>query len=115
MGEIFRQTKREIRQLPFMLGKLVGGVLVIVGVTALVLIGSRRSNLLLWDLAPYFFAALIGIMLFLFCSRALARCLKENSAHTVSTRDSLRMNIVAWSLLLLLVVVFLLGVFLGMR
>jgi len=36
------QTKSEIKQLPFMLGKLLGGVMVVVGVTGLVLILDRE-------------------------------------------------------------------------
>ncbi len=112
---MYRQTKRELRQLPFTLGKLVGGAMVVVGVTSLVLIWTRKSDLLLREVAPYFLSALTGIMLFLLCSRVLARRMQENTAHSTSSRDSLRMNIVAWSLLLLLVAVFLLVVFFGMR
>ena len=108
MSDVLNQAKSEIKQLPFMLGKLLGGIMLVVGVAGLVLIWTGKSGPLLSSLVPYFFSALLGVLLFQLCSRTMARRMKESSLQTVSTRDVLRVNIVAWSLLLLLVVVFLL-------
>jgi len=102
------QTKSEIKQLPFMLGKLLGGVMVVVGVTGLVLIWTGKSGPLLSSLVPYFISALLGILLFLLSSRAMSRRKKESSPQTMPARKPLRENVVAWSLLLLLVIAFLL-------
>lgn len=103
-----KQAKSEIKQLPFMLGKLVGGILVVIGVAGLVLIWTGNSGPLLSSLVPYLFSALLGILLFQLCSRTMARRLEESPRQAVPTREMLRVNIVAWSLLLLLVIVFLL-------
>lgn len=108
MSDVLNQAKSEIKQLPFMLGKLVGGIMLVVGVAGLVLIWTGKSGPLLSSLVPYFFSAVLGILLFQFCSRTVARRMKESPLQTVPARDMLRVNIVAWSLLLLLVIVFLL-------
>ena len=107
MNDLLNQTRSEVRQLPFMLGKVLGGILAVVGVAGLVLIWTGKSGPLLTSLAPYFISALLGILLFLFSSWAMARYVKS-SLQTVPARNVLRMSIVAWSLLLLLVTVFLL-------
>lgn len=90
-----------------MLGKVLGGILVVVGVAGLILIWTGKSGPLLASLEPYFLSALLGILLFLASSRAMARNMKD-SLQTVPTRNALRVSSVAWSLLLLLVIVFLL-------
>ncbi|MDD2335491.1 MAG: hypothetical protein PHD01_02825 [Geobacteraceae bacterium] len=107
MSDLLNQTKSEIRHLPLMLCKLVGGILVVVGAAGLVLIWTGRSGPLLSSQGPYFFSALLGIVLFLRSSRAMARS-KKSSLQNVSPRNEQRVSIVAWSLLLLLVMVFLL-------
>jgi len=108
MSDVLNQTKSEIKQLPFMLGKLVGGIMVVVGVAGLVLIWTGKSGPLLSSLVPYFFSTLLGFLLFQLCSRTLARRVKKSPLQTVPARDVLQVNIVAWSLLLLLVLIFLL-------
>jgi hypothetical protein len=108
MSDVLNQAKSEIKQLPFMLGKLVGGIMVVVGVAGLVLIWTGKSGPLLSSLVPYFFSALLGFLLFQLCSRTLARRVKKSPLQTVPARDVLQVNIVAWSLLLLLVIIFLL-------
>jgi hypothetical protein len=111
MSEVLNQAKSEIKQLPFMLGKLLGGILLVVGVAGLVLIWTGKSGPLLSSLAPYFYSALLGFLLFYLCSRTMARRMKESSLQTVPARDVPRVSIVAWSLLLLLVIVFLLATY----
>ena len=108
MSDILNQAKSEIKQLPLMLGKLLGGILLVVGFAGLVLLWTGKSGPLLSSQVPYFFSALLGFLLFYLCSRTMARRMKESSLKTVPARDVLRVNIVTWSLLLLLVIVFLL-------
>ena len=108
MNDLLNQTRSEVRQLPFMLGKVFGGILAVVGVAGLVLIWTGKSGPLLTSLAPYFISVLLGFLLFLLCSRAMARGKTENSLQAMPVRNQLRVNIIAWSLLLLLVMVFLL-------
>jgi hypothetical protein len=107
MSDLLNQAKSEIRQLPYMLGKLVGGILAVVGVTGLVLIWTGKSGPLLSSQLPYFFSAFLGLALFLFSSMVMARSMKS-SLQTVTARNEQRVSIIAWSLLLLLLMVFLL-------
>lgn len=110
MSDLLNQAKSEFRHLPLMLCKLVGGILVVVGAAGLVLIWTGKSGPLLSSQGPFFFSALLGIVLFLLSSRAMARSVKI-SLQTVSPRNDQRVSIIAWSLLLLLVMVFLLITF----
>jgi len=107
MSDILNRTKSEIKLLPWMLGKLAGGILAVVGVAGLILIWTGKSGSLLSSLVPYVFSAVLGFLLFMLCSRALARS-KTGRSHPVrAVPKQLRTNIITWSLLLLLVLVFL--------
>lgn len=105
---MFKQAKSEIKQLPWILGKLVGGIMAVVGFAGLVLIWTGRSGPLLSSLLPYVCSALLGFMLFLISAGAMARSKKNCSVVTEPVLTWGRQSLVAWSLLLLLVLVFLL-------
>lgn len=107
MSDILNRTKSEIKQLPRMLGKLAGGILAVIGVTGLVLILTGKSGSLLSSLVPYVVAAVLGFLLFILCSRAMARGKTESSLPVMPVANQVRANIIAWSLLLLFVLVFL--------
>jgi|WetSurMetagenome_2_1015567.scaffolds.fasta_scaffold977157_1 hypothetical protein len=108
MSDMFKQAKSEITQLPWMLGKLFGGIMAVVGVAGLVLIWTGKTGPLLSSLLPYFCSALLGFFLFLFCARAMARSEKECSVETEPALKQRRQSLVVWSLLFLFVLVFLL-------
>ncbi|RQW83120.1 MAG: hypothetical protein EHM79_16985 [Geobacter sp.] len=107
MSDILNRTKSEIKQLPWMLGKLAGGILAVVGVAGLVLIWTGKSGSLLSSLVPYVFSAVLGFLLFLLCSRAMARSKIGSPFPALPVRNQLRANSIAWSLLLLFALVFL--------
>jgi hypothetical protein len=107
MSDILNRTKSEIKQLPWMLGKLVGGSLAVFGVAGLVLIWTGKTGSLLSSQVPYFFSAVLGFLLFLLCFRAMSRSRTESFLPVMPVRNQVRANIIAWSLLLLFVLVFL--------
>lgn len=108
MSDILNRTKSEIKQLPWMLGKLAGGILAVVGVAGLVLIWTGKSGSLLSSLVPYVISAVLGFLLFLLCSRPITRGKTGSSLPVTPVGNQVRANIIAWSLLLLLALVFLL-------
>jgi hypothetical protein len=115
MSDISQQIKSEFKQLPWMLGKLLGGILAVVGVAGLVLIWTGKSGFLLSSPLPYFSAELLGLLLFLCCSKAMAQGKKGSSPQGMPARTQLRMCIVVWSLLLLFAMAFLLVTYFATR
>jgi len=107
MSDIWNRTKSEIKQLPWILGKLAGGILAVIGVAGMVLIWTGKSGPLLSSLAPYVFSTVLGFLLFLFGSRAMARSKAGSSLPVMPVAKQVWANIFAWSLLLLFVLVFL--------
>jgi len=107
MSDILNRTKSEIKQLSWMLGKLVGGILAVVGVAGMVFIWTGKTGSLLSSLVPYVFSAVLGFLLFLLCSRAMTRSKMGHSPPVMPVHNQVRANIIAWSLLLLFVLVFL--------
>ena len=103
MGEITRQTKEELQHLPFMLGKLLGGIVAVIGFTGWVLHMTRHAG----GALPWFLVGAAGITLFLLAARSRARRGACRAAATSSPAGNRRTNLLAWGFLLLLAVIFL--------
>lgn len=114
MGEIARQTRSELRQLPLMLGKLLGGLAAVVGCTMAVLTATRTSASTLAVFLPPLLIAAVGVVVFVLSGRAMARR-PAASAGESKPADRLRMNLLAWVLFLALAGIFLAVVWLLTR
>ncbi|CAG0975651.1 hypothetical protein GPROT1_01907 [Gammaproteobacteria bacterium] len=110
MGEIVRQAKTELRQLPQMLGKLLGGIGAVIGFTAAVVIITRRPGALVGDVMLSLLVGFGGVAIFLLSARALTRHLAAHETETPSPADSARSSLLSWGLLLLIAGIFLAGV-----
>lgn len=107
MGEITRQARGELRQLPLMLGKLAGGIAACIGFTAAVVIVTRRPGALLGDILLSLLAGFGGVAVFMLSARALVRYLAAHEAETPPAAAGGRTSLLAWGLLLLFAVAFL--------
>lgn len=107
IGKIASQVKSELKQLPFMLGKLLGGIMAVVGFTAAVVIITKKAGQSLADILPFALLGGSGIIIFVLSSRLLAKRLSENPAETLIFDDRTRMSMLPWIILLLIVAVFL--------
>lgn len=109
VGRIAGQVRSELKQLPLMLGKLLGGGAAALGSLAAVLDLTRRTDAGAGNIVPPLLFAAAGVAAFVLCDRALAR-----RAAPVTQKDRPadhgRMNLLAWGLLLLLAAVFLAAV-----
>ena len=101
------QAKSELKQLPFMLGKLLGGVTAVVGFTLAVVISGRKTASAFVDILPALFVGVTGIVMFVFVSRKLVKRLSGKNMETFTPDDRMRTSMVSWGILLLLVVVLL--------
>ncbi|ABB32875.1 hypothetical protein GeomeDRAFT_0423 [Geobacter metallireducens RCH3] len=106
MGEITRQARAELRQLPLMLGKLAGGIAAVIGFTAAVVIVTRRPGAL-DGLLPALLAGCAGVAVFVLSAWALRGRLAGDAAGEPLPARRARTSLLAWGLLLFFAGVFL--------
>lgn len=114
-GKIASQVKSELRQLPYMLGKLLGSIVAIVGFTMAVLTITRNPDYLFKDLLFSLSIGGGGIFIFLVSSNLLNKRLTENKAQALIPDESKRTSMLSWGLLLLFVAIILLCTYLMAR
>ncbi|MEW6670285.1 MAG: hypothetical protein AB1427_01195 [Thermodesulfobacteriota bacterium] len=108
MQKIKEQVKSEIKLLPMMIGKFIGGLLAVVGFAGAVVIVTRRPQVSFADIFPYAAAGVLGIAVFYAASRLLAKRVKRAADAALSPGDKKRMSMIAWAVLLILAGVFIL-------
>lgn len=106
MGKIPCQVKSEIRQLPFMIGKVVGGILAVIGFTAAVVTVTRRADPSFADILPSALVGFLGIIIFVLSSMLLTRRFAEDPAGNPVPDDRTRSGMLPWAILLLLAALF---------
>ena len=112
MGKITSQAKLELKQLPYMLGKLFGSIVAIVGFTLAVVAATRKTDSAFVDILPSLFLGVAGIVIFVFVSKKLVKRLSENKIEAFTPDDSTRISMLSWGILLLLVLALLLCTYL---
>jgi len=108
MGKMSSQFKSEIKLLPFMLCKLFGGIMAVIGFTAAVVIITRKADQSLADALPSAFLGGAGIIIFMLSSRLLARRLSNSPAGNSISASRTGTSLLSWVILLLLAAAFLL-------
>ncbi len=101
-----RWIRTELKQLPSMLGKLTGGLAAVIGFTTAVWNATRGSGAATGGVLPPLLLGGAGVALFLLAQRRLAGRTAVVAAET-QPADKIRMNVLAWALLLLSAGVFL--------
>jgi hypothetical protein len=110
MGKMKKQIKSEIKQLPFMLGKLTGGVMAVIGCTGGIIVAGK-SNTSFSDIWPYFLMGIIGIGIFLISSKLYAKRLNENIHFTPTRKEKMQTSVISWTILLIFTAIFILITF----
>lgn len=64
--------RSEVRQLPLMLGKLIGSILAVIGFGGLVYISTRPPNPALLSIILYIIVGIVGIVVFVVCARTMS-------------------------------------------
>ncbi len=106
MGKMAERAKDELRQLPFMIGKVVGGIMAVGGFTALVVVLTRTPG----SMAAIFLATFVGgtgVAVFALAGRLLDKRLAGQGGEPVPASDRWRTSFLAWVLLLFLGAIFL--------
>ena len=107
MGMLMRQTKAELRQLPLMLAKLLGGIAAVIGFTATVVILSRKPGPVLENILPSLFLGCTGIVIFSLSARGLPGGSSTPREDAPIPAHRTAINLLSWGLLLLSAGIFL--------
>jgi hypothetical protein len=102
------QVKAELKLLPFMLGKLLGGIVTVFGFTAAVVIVTRKPGLPIAYLLLSLLLGASGIIVFLVSSRLLDKRQSAIKAEALMPDKSKSTTMLSWAILLLLAAIFLL-------
>ena len=110
MERMKKQVKSEIRDLPFMLGKLTGGVMAVIGCTGVIVVTGKSSSSFsnIW---PYSLLGIIGICIFLISSKLYAKRLNEHKSFTPTPKEKIRSSVISWAILLIFTAIFILITF----
>lgn len=106
MGEIVEKARDELRQLPFMLGKVLGGLMAVGGSTVMVVILTRKPGHTVADILPSALLGGTGIVVFVLSAWLLDKRLAEHGSEG-ATASSLRTSLLSWAILLLFGAIFL--------
>jgi predicted membrane channel-forming protein YqfA (hemolysin III family) len=79
--------KAEARQLPLMLGKLVGGILAVIGFCGFVYITTRPPQPTTLSQMAYIAVDIIGVAVFVICNRTMSSCFPEHARDKVGRKD----------------------------
>ncbi len=107
MGKIVRQTESELKQLPLILAKFLGGLMTVIGLSAALFLATRAPEPA--GRVGVLFALLggAGIVVFLLSSRLLAIRKAADKLQDLDARDQVRLSFLSWILLLVFVALFL--------
>ena len=106
MSNLTRQARAEVKQLPLMLCKLLGGLATVIGFTSAIWISTRTAEISTGDVLPQLFEAGVGIVVFLLADRRLKshpNIITEKAPPEIKNRQ----NLLPWILLLLFALIFL--------
>jgi len=109
---IITQVKAELKQLPLMLGKLLGGIVAIAGFTTAVVIGTGKPGSTFTNILPFVLMGWAGTGIFALVSKLLDKHLARHGADTPESCGSQRESMMSWGLLLLFVLIFLMCTYL---
>ncbi len=112
MGQTKDQARTELKVLPYMLGKLIGGLLAVVGFPGAIFVLNRQPGAGLAEVWGYLLAGVIGVVVFVASSRGMARKVNETRGATTTRQEKAKTSLVSWLILLGLAGGFVLAVFL---
>lgn len=110
MSKIFKHIKSEINHLPFIIGKVIGGFMAAVGFPGAIAV-SARQHVPQKQVLLFCFVGILGILIFILCSKLLNR-MPENNGITLTSAEKTLESKIAWIILLVLAAVFMVIIYL---
>jgi len=103
MGKIIRHAKSELKLLPLILAKLLGGIMTVAGVSAVVFLATRTPAPAGRGLLQFALLGISGIVVFILSSRVLAKRKADDAPQSLDEKDNVRLSVLSWMLLLVFV------------
>ncbi len=100
------EIKSEVRQLPFMLGKVAGGLMAVIGLGGTVIALTRQQHSSSSGLMVYVLTGVIGLVLFILSSRLMARHLGKADGKEVTTKRKAKTSALSWTILVVIAALF---------
>ncbi len=105
------QTRSELKRLPYTIGKVIGGLLAVIGFGAAVYVYTHRAASSFNDVSPFLAAGIAGLIIFLVCSWSLSKKARDNEGSEPAGKEKKRANALSWTILLILTAAFIAFVF----
>ena len=112
MGKMAAQFQSELRQLPGMLGKLLGGILAVGGFTTAVVFLTRQAGPSAMSLLGPLLLGILGIIVFVWASRRMATRASAEPAEAAEAGDPAATSRLAWAILVVVVALIIAGTYL---
>jgi len=96
------EIKSEVRQLPYMLGKVAGGLMAVIGFGGTVMALTRQQHYSTSGLVIYVLTGIIGLALFILSSRLMARQLGKADGTEATTKNKAKTSALSWIILLVI-------------
>jgi len=95
-----RQAKAEIKQLPYMLVKLLGGCVTVGGFTAAVVVITRKPVASLSDAIPALLLGIAGVVIFLLATWQMPNLSLRTGEAAFMATGGISTSVLSWILLL---------------
>jgi Na+/melibiose symporter-like transporter len=106
MSKVEKHIKSAIKQLPLMVGKTIGGIMAAIGFPGAIFILVRRPHHTS-EILAFCLAGILGIIMFVLCSKSLRR-IPQNNGIPVTSKEKARESAAAWLILLVFAAIFIL-------
>ena len=106
MGKLKNQIKAELKDLPFTLAKVIGGIMAVIGFTGVIIILTRKLNATYLDIIIYSILGIIGVSVFSLSSILFEKRRKKFTDFTLTAKEKRNISIISW-----LILVFFIGRF----
>ncbi len=100
------QMRSELRQLPYMLGKVLGGLMAVVGFGAAVYIYTHRPVMAPGAVLPYLLTGIAGLVIFRVSSWLFKRRARNIEDLQPTEKEKKKANAISWIILLALAAAF---------
>jgi len=115
MEKFKKQIKSELKQLPFTLGKLAGGVMAVIGFPGMIVVITRKSNPSFSDILPYLVLGISGVFIFLIFSRLIGKRMNKNDEVPLNTQEKKHISLISWAIFVIFIAIFILITFIMNR
>jgi hypothetical protein len=107
MGPIKNQFKSEIKQLPFILGKVAGGVLAVIGFAGMSILVTHSSPPPSWrELWPLAALGVVGVIVFSLSSIKLKKQLGKSPETDLNRQGKKQVSLLSWTIFLIFIIIF---------